>query len=346
MQIAQANVLQNGSFESDYDGWAPAGNQEIVTASQGFGISDGLKAVAFNTGQNTPNGTLLQTFSTSVGQSYVLTFDAGASGFQSTAEQKMGVAVHGTNALILQNISVLGAGGSGSATIYAPQNFTFTADKTTTTLTFSDFSPTSFNIDLMLDKVAVAAQSPTPAPTPVPPHPLVVDSQNPRYFSDGNKPVFLTGSHVFFALQDFSPFPNFDYDNFLDFLNAENANFVRMWNLDESYGTLFPEPSPGYITPVPFARPGPGLAADNRPKFDLTQFDPAYFSRLHDRIAAAGARGIYVSIMLFDAFWINGNSEQFDLSPYNPANNINGLAMGINDIYTLNNPTWVAYMDA
>ena len=37
-----------------------------------------MKAVAFNGGQQTPNGVLSQSFATTVGQDYTLTFDVGA----------------------------------------------------------------------------------------------------------------------------------------------------------------------------------------------------------------------------------------------------------------------------
>jgi len=33
---------------------------------------------------------------------------------------------------------------------------------------------------------------------------------------------------------------------------------------------------------------------------DFGRFNPDYFGRLHDRVAAAGERGIYVSVMLFE----------------------------------------------
>ena len=39
---------------------------------------------------------------------------------------------------------------------------------------------------------------------------------------------------------------------------------------------------------------------DGKPKFDLTKFDPAYFERLRSRVEAAGQRGIYTSVMLFE----------------------------------------------
>jgi len=49
---------------------------------------------------------------------------------------------------------------------------------------------------------------------------------------------------------------------------------------------------------------GPGKALDGKLKFDLARFQQAYFDRLRRRVAAAGKRGIYVSVMLFQGFSI------------------------------------------
>jgi hypothetical protein len=56
------------------------------------------------------------------------------------------------------------------------------------------------------------------------------------------------------------------------------------------------------MTPQPWPRTGPGTGIDGKPRFDLTRFDPAYFERLRERVAAAGAAGLYASVMLFDGF--------------------------------------------
>jgi len=50
---------------------------------------------------------------------------------------------------------------------------------------------------------------------------------------------------------------------------------------------------------------GPGAATDGKPRFDLSRFDPAYFGRLRDRVTAAGDKGIYVAVMLFEGFCLH-----------------------------------------
>jgi len=72
---------------------------------------------------------------------------------------------------------------------------------------------------------------------------------------------------------------------------------------------------------------------DGQAKFDLTQLNQAYFDRMRQRVIAAGNRGIYVSIMLFDGWSVDpkdpsvggGQNNPWKGHPYNPSNNINGI---------------------
>ena len=59
---------------------------------------------------------------------------------------------------------------------------------------------------------------------------------------------------------------------------------------------------------MPFARTGPGQAFDGKPKFDVTQFNQAYFDRLRQRVEAAQERGCYVAVMLFAVDFVAGYS--------------------------------------
>lgn len=154
---ASPSVLTNGGFENDYTGWAAAGNQAIVTSAD-YPVTEGSKAVIFNAGQSTPNGTLSQTFATTTGQAYVLSFDMGASGYQTTSQQRFQVTVQGSGTLVSQTAVVTG---QGTGSWWFPKTFNFTADSSTTTLTIQDVSPTSTNIDLLLDNVRLATSSAT-----------------------------------------------------------------------------------------------------------------------------------------------------------------------------------------
>jgi uncharacterized protein YjdB len=158
-------------------------------------------------------------------------------------------------------------------------------------------------------------------------------TQNPRYFENASgQIVYLTGSHTWSNLQDngtTDPPAAFNYSAYLDFLESHNHNFFRLWAWEQAKWTA--EISADYwITPGPFARTGPATALDGKPKFDLTQFNQAYFDRLRQRVIDAGARGVYVSVMLFDG-WSVATKGGFTQNnpwkghPFNAANNINGI---------------------
>ncbi len=156
LSVIPSGIIANGSFEYGYASWTPTGNETVVTGNS-YPTTDGANVVAFNAGQATPNGVLSQTFTTTAGQGYVLAFDVGVYAYQSTAAQKLQVTVQGSGApLVSQTVSV-SAQGSGSW--YTPQSFAFVADSSSTTLTFQDISPTSFNIDLLLDNVRATLQN-------------------------------------------------------------------------------------------------------------------------------------------------------------------------------------------
>ncbi|MGH9847259.1 MAG: hypothetical protein ACREEM_51845, partial [Blastocatellia bacterium] len=142
--------------------------------------------------------------------------------------------------------------------------------------------------------------------------PLRVHSTNPRYFTDdGVRAVFLTGSHTWPNLVDMwtgdTPKP-FDFNAYLDWMKKYDHNFMRLWawdNLIWDRGANLshaPDKTILHVAPFPWARTGPEQASDGKPKFNLTKFDPEYFRRLRARTEAAGARGIYVSVMLFEGW--------------------------------------------
>ena len=153
--------------------------------------------------------------------------------------------------------------------------------------------------------------------------PLKVHPQNPRYFADpAGKAVYLTGSHTWQSLQD-GVLPKytvvaqpFDYPAYLALLQANHHNFIRLWRWEMMTHD-----------PQPWLRTGPGDAHDGKPKVDLTRFNPAYFERLRTRVVAAGERGIYVSIMLFEDWIFMAKRGDYPLTqhPFHKDNNINGI---------------------
>ncbi|MEP6724960.1 MAG: DUF6298 domain-containing protein [Bacteroidota bacterium] len=164
--------------------------------------------------------------------------------------------------------------------------------------------------------------------------PLKHSPANPDYFEDGNgKPVFLVGSHTWSNFQDMGMEGDkkFDYDQYMQFMVYHHFNFMRFWNWEHAAWAAW-SPEKMIVDPMPYLRTGPGLALDGKPKYDLTQFNQAYFDRMRARIIKAGHNGIYASIMLFQAFsgaWLKGGKnfshDAFAGHYYNTANNIQQL---------------------
>jgi hypothetical protein len=149
-------AFTNGGFELGFSGWTAAGNLVICTATSTpfpLTVTDGVKAVQFDDAQRTPNGTLSQTFATTSGASYTVSFNVGAYGWQTNLEMRIQVNVQGNNtSLQSQTISVFG---QGTGTWWISRSITFTANSSATTITFTDVSPNTFNTDLLLDSVNV-----------------------------------------------------------------------------------------------------------------------------------------------------------------------------------------------
>lgn len=162
--------------------------------------------------------------------------------------------------------------------------------------------------------------------------PLVADAANPRYFRrpDGRF-VALRGIHTWTNLQDIvttvSGWQPFDDAAFLDFLVRHYCNFDRLWAWEGLWGGGTDH---GPVSPLPYARTGPGVAIDGGLRLDLDQFNQAYFDRVRQRVQARRARGIWCSVMLFQGWGVNdyGGYDAYAYHWFNPGNNIQGVDSG------------------
>jgi hypothetical protein len=100
-----------------------------------------------------------------------------------------------------------------------------------------------------------------------------------------------------------------------------------VWRWEQFQGHLAPANVHFCMTPQPWVRAGPGSAKDGKPKFDLAAFDQAFFDRLRERVLAAGAAGVYASVMLFEGFSLHltATPDNIEGHPFHAANNINGI---------------------
>ncbi len=152
---ANTQLLANGSFENGYDQWTHTGAQLISTYNS---PTDGSQLVELNGSQLDASAVLSQAFPTIPGETYQLTFDYGILAFNTSSQSlRVDVAGTGTGSVLSHTLTYQGTA-SGTAEWHS-HTFTFVADDTSSTLTFTDLSPATVNIDSLLDNVRVAATS-------------------------------------------------------------------------------------------------------------------------------------------------------------------------------------------
>ena len=161
--------------------------------------------------------------------------------------------------------------------------------------------------------------------------PLRLHPDNPRYFLlNDQSAILLTSAEHYGAVLNL----DFDYLTYLDALQAKGFNYTRIFSgayreipgaFNIQRNTLAPLPG-RYV--CPWARSSePGYDQGGN-KFDLDQWDPAYFDRLKDFIGQAGRRGIVVELVFFCPNYPRKNEPVnllWKASPLNAVNNINGI---------------------
>jgi hypothetical protein len=166
--------------------------------------------------------------------------------------------------------------------------------------------------------------------------PISLHPSNPHYFQYQNKPLILiTSAEHYGAVVNL----DFDFIKYLDELKSKNLNLTRVFtgayieplgafNIEKN--VLAPAAN-RYIGPwIRSAQPGFKGGGN---KFDLAQWDDAYFTRLKEFMREAEKRNIIVELTLFCPFY---ESKQWVLSPMHPDNNINNIpATGKDSVYTL-----------
>ncbi|HLF95061.1 MAG TPA: cellulase family glycosylhydrolase, partial [Planctomycetota bacterium] len=177
--------------------------------------------------------------------------------------------------------------------------------------------------------------------------PLRLHPANPHYFEFRGQPtVLITSGEHYGAVINL----DFNYIPYLNELQSKGLNNTRTWvgpycESPNDFGipknTL--APAPGRLI-APWARSGTPGYANGGNKFDLTQWDAAYFTRLKDFVAQAGSRGIVVEINLFCPYY---GDSMWNLSPLKSSNNVNGVGnLAATQVNTLNNGNVLAVQDA
>jgi len=154
--------------------------------------------------------------------------------------------------------------------------------------------------------------------------PVRLHPKNSHYFLfRGQATVLVTsGEHYGSVLN-----ADFDFKKYLATLASDGLNYTRLFggsyvevpakSFAIARNDLAPEPG-RFIAPW-LRGSSPGYAGGGN-KFDLTQWNPEYFSRLQSFLAEAARLGIVVEISLFSSTY---GDAQWAVSPFNASNNIN-----------------------
>ncbi len=155
--------------------------------------------------------------------------------------------------------------------------------------------------------------------------PIRLHPDNPHYFLWRGQPtVLITSAEHYGAVLNL----DFDYVKYLDTLAKDGLNLTRVFS-----GVYCENPTAFNITRntlapaagrfmAPWARSSTPGYVNGGAKFDLAQWNEAYFRRLKDFVAHAGRLGIVVEFTFFCPFY---KDDMWLLSPLQAANNINGL---------------------
>src|SRR5437773_1188660 len=126
-----------------------------------------------------------------------------------------------------------------------------------------------------------------------------IHPDNPKYFLFRGKPLFLLTATEHYGSVLNRPF---DFRKYLDDLADKRMTMTRTFLLFREIASEKNPASPCKPKPedylAPWPRTGPGKALDGQPKFDLEQWNPEYFARLHQFLDLASQRGIVVELTL------------------------------------------------
>ncbi|MEM9722373.1 MAG: hypothetical protein AAGA10_24105 [Bacteroidota bacterium] len=153
--------------------------------------------------------------------------------------------------------------------------------------------------------------------------------ENPHYFSFRGEPTVLISSAEHYGAVINTAF---DYQTYLKTLHEEGMNYTRIFTgsyveIPGAFGignnTL--APSSGKFL-APWKRVDEPGQYEGESKFDLTQWEEDYFSRLKAFVELAGTYDIIVEVTLFSSIYQDSNWER---NPFNPKNNINPITSNV-----------------
>ncbi len=162
---------------------------------------------------------------------------------------------------------------------------------------------------------------------------LKLHPENPNYFLyKGNPTILLTSGEHYGAVMN----TGYNYEKYLSTLKKEGFNYTRIFigpyseaggnNFGITNNTMSPE-FEKWLTPwekEPISN-----------KYDLSNWNNAFFNRLKSFISRASVNEIVVEVTLFTSYY---TGHQWSTSPFNPKNNIQGFdSISFKQVNTINN---------
>jgi hypothetical protein len=155
---------------------------------------------------------------------------------------------------------------------------------------------------------------------------LKLHGGNRHYLELDGSPVLLVTSGACYG-----PVINLDFDwqTYVDTLAGYGFNHTRVFTgtyIETRDDTFFHvkennlAPAPGRFI-APWARSSTPGFCEGGLKFDLSRWDPRYFARFKEFLAATRARSVVVEVVLFCTFYCD---SMWRASPLHPGSNING----------------------
>jgi hypothetical protein len=175
--------------------------------------------------------------------------------------------------------------------------------------------------------------------------PVSLHPENQHYLLYKGKPtVLVTSAEHYGAVLN----TDFDFEKYLQTLHNDGMNYTRIFSgsyveipgsFNIQSNTL--APSVGNFL-APWKRTEDDGLFYGEKKFDLSEFNPQYFTRLKAFVARAEELGVIVEITFFCSTY---NDKIWERNPFNPGNNINGLSENLDrkKLNTLENGNLVGF---
>ena len=153
--------------------------------------------------------------------------------------------------------------------------------------------------------------------------PICIHPENTRCFEFRGQPRVLVCATEHYGSVINRPFR---FERYLADARDKSQTLTRLFMLfreqqhaQNPYSTCKPE-STDYVAPYP--RTGPEKAIDRLPQYDLDQWNPEFFERLHRFLSLASDYGIVVEVVILSNTY---NDDIWMLNPLNARNNVNDL---------------------